>query len=270
MTIDALHRPVDRPRDSASEAGAIGTRDANIFLCPRCSRPLAVGVSTCAGCLTRLVRGVPLLKASGFVGLGLVVGLAVGGGVVGAVTLLGGSSTARVEEPPVVALPSAVAMPSAPPAVSASPQPAAPVADPAVPSTALAALQRSTTVNQRLVADADLLAKALAGRDPSPSEIAPLLRNLASTAALGSGVATTVGTWDDWADLSGALAAFYSSIDRVAQDALGASITNDRAYRDSGVRMLGVLARLVAIDTETRALAATVDVELPPLRTPAS
>jgi hypothetical protein len=55
MTIDALHGPVDRPRDQADAGPAIGTADANIFLCPRCTRPLAVGVSRCAGCRTRLV-----------------------------------------------------------------------------------------------------------------------------------------------------------------------------------------------------------------------
>ena len=73
MTIDALHCPLERGRDSSPESGAIGLPDTNIFLCPRCSRPLAVGVSRCAGCGTRLVAGVPLLKVSGFVGKPLVV-----------------------------------------------------------------------------------------------------------------------------------------------------------------------------------------------------
>src|SRR6478752_5298390 len=75
MTIDALHGTVDRPLDPSTGGAAIGAPDANIFLCPRCTRPLAVGVSRCAGCKTRLVAGVPLLKVSGFVALGLIAGL---------------------------------------------------------------------------------------------------------------------------------------------------------------------------------------------------
>ena len=89
MTIDALHGTVDRPLDPSTGGAAIGAPDANIFLCPRCTRPLAVGVSRCAGCKTRLVAGVPLLKVSGFVGLGMIAGLAIVGGIVGALTLAG-------------------------------------------------------------------------------------------------------------------------------------------------------------------------------------
>ena len=54
MTIDALHGPLERGRDSSPESVAIGVADANIFLCPRCSRPLAVGVVT-----LRRVRDAP-------------------------------------------------------------------------------------------------------------------------------------------------------------------------------------------------------------------
>ena len=265
MTIDALHGSVDRPRDAAGDGPAIGTPDANIFLCPRCSRPLAVGVSKCAGCGTRLVAGVPLLKVIGFVGLGLVVGLAIGGGILGVLTLAGGSAAATVAAPAVTVVPSAAAVPSVIGAASAAPQPSAAPPDPAVPAAALTALRRSTTVTQRLLADADLLARALAGNDPSPAEIAPLLRNLAATASLGDGVASTVGTWDEAGDVSGELASFYASIDRVAQDALTASITNGRAYRDAGTRMLAVLGRLTGLDADTRALAKTAGVDLPPL-----
>jgi hypothetical protein len=138
-------------------------------------------------------------------------------------------------------------------------------ADPNVPPAALTALRRSTSVNQRLLADADLLTRALGVPDPSPADIAPLLRNLAATASLGDGVASTVGTWDAASDVSGALASFYASIDRIAQDALTASITNDRAYQDAGTRMLAVLERLARLDAETRALAKTAGVDLPPL-----
>jgi hypothetical protein len=271
MTIDAVHGSVEAPHIRATDGVAIGSPDANIFLCPRCTRPLAVGASRCAGCRTRLVAGVPVLKVTGFVGLGLLAGLAFGGGTVGALTVLGGHTAAVA--PPVAAAPSPAVVASAAasgvPVASGASAPSAVPADPAVPAPAVTALRRSTTVNQRLLVGADLLGKALATRNPSPADIAPLLRSLGSTASFGDGIATTVGTWDEAASLSTALASFYSSIDRIAQDALTASITNERAYRDAGTRMLAVLDRLTQLDADTRALAAKVDVELPPL-TPAN
>jgi hypothetical protein len=265
MTIDALHGSVDRPRDPAGDGLAIGTPDANIFLCPRCSRPLAVGVSRCAGCGTRLVAGVPLLKVTGFVGMGLVAGLALGGAIFGALTLAGGSASAPTVAPPAAVAPSAVASPSTVPVASAVPQATVVPPDPGVPAAALTALRRSATVNQRLLADSELLTRALSGSDPSAAEIAPLLRNLAATASLGDGIASTVGTWDEASDVSAELASFYASIDRIAQDALTASITNERAYHDSGTRMLAVLGRLTGLDADTRVLAKTAGVDLPPL-----
>jgi hypothetical protein len=270
MTIDALHGPVERPRDQANAMPAIGTPDANIFPCPRCTRPLAVGVSRCGGCRTRLVAGVPLLKVSGFVALGLVVGLAVGGGLVGALTLLAGPTTVPLAAPPAAGVPSAIpgVRPGASEIATASVAPApstVPMA-PEVPPAALTALRQSTTVNQRLVADADLLASAMAVADPSSAEIAPLLRNLAATAASGDRIAASIGTWDEGVPFSGALTDFYASIDRIAHDGLAASITNERAYRDAGRRMLAVLDGVTDIDAAARRLAASVAIELPSLQ----
>ena len=257
MTLDALHGPVDRPLEAAGGSVAIGAADANIFLCPRCSRPLAVGVSKCAGCGTRLIAGVPLLKVGGFVGLGLVAGLLAGGGLVGVVTLGG----RPVAEP--VAVPPAVVIPSAPASVAPAPS-VAPVV-PLVPPAALSALRQATMVNQRLLADAQLLSDAMAADSPSAAEIAPLLRNLSSTAAFGDRLATTVATWDDGVTVSKDLAAFYGSIDRIATDGLASSLSNDPAYRAAGRRMLVALDGLTDLDAASRTLAATVDVELPPL-----
>lgn len=252
MTVDAM------PREPANASVAIGTRDANIFLCPRCSRPLAVGVSKCAGCGTRLVAGVPLLKVSGFVGAGVIVGLLVAGGGIGAATLLGRPGTATLVPPPPVVRPSTV---------PASVAPAASVAPvvPAVPPAALSALRQATVINQRLLADAELLSQAMAATAPAPTDIAPVLRSLAATAAFGDRAATAVGTWDDASLVATDLSAFYASIDRIAGEGLAASLNNARAYRDAGRKMLAVLAGVTDLDAASRGLAATVDVELPPL-----
>jgi hypothetical protein len=254
MTIDALHAPIERPLESAGTPPAIGAPDANIFLCPRCTRPLAVGVSRCASCGTRLVAGVPLLKVSGFVALGLVAGLLVGGGVVGAVMVVGRPEAVPIAPPPAVVVPASIA-----PAPSVAP------VVPDVPPAAVSALRQSTVINQRLLVDAELLTQAMAADAPSAVDIAPLLRNLASTAASGDRIATAVGTWDAGAAVSTDLAAFYASIDRIADDGLSASLNNVPAYRDAGRRMLAVLAGVPDLDAASRDLAATVDVELPPL-----
>ena len=177
--------------------------------------------------------------------------------VIGAVTLVRGPVAAPVAEPPAAAIPSAIPASIVPPSV-------VPVL-PAVPPAALSALRQSTVVNQRLLADADLLSQAMAASAPSPAEIAPLLRNLASTAAFGDRIATAVGTWDEGAAVATELAVFYSAIDRIAGEGLSASINNERAYRDAGRRMLTVLDGLPDLDAASRGLAATADVELPPL-----
>jgi hypothetical protein len=258
MTIDALHGPLERGRDSSPESVAIGAPDANIFLCPRCSRPLAVGVGRCAGCGTRLVAGVPLVKVSGFVALGLAAGLAVGGGIV-AVAMSGVQpASVPIAQPPVAVVPSAV-----PPApnVTAAPPPVAPL----VPPAALSALRQSTVVNQRLLADADLLATALAAEQPSSAEIAQLLRGLASTASYGDRLAPAVAKWDDGEAVSVALAAFYASIASVADQGLSASLTNERAYVDAGREMLALMEGLTDLDAASRGLATSADVQLPPL-----
>ena len=257
MTLDALHPPAERSLESESASVAIGEPDANIFLCPECSRPLSVGSSRCARCGTRLVAGVPLKKVSGFMGLGLMAGLLVGGGI-GAVTLLSGSVATPIAAPPPAAIPSAVP-------ASVAPVPSLVPVDPGVPPAALSALRQSTIVNQRLLADTDLLTQAMAVDTPSAAEIAPLLRNLASTAAFGDKLATTVGTWATGTTVSRELAAFYAAVERVADDGLAASLANERAYRDAGRRMLAVLDGLTDLDAASRGLAATVDVELPAL-----
>jgi hypothetical protein len=258
MTIDALRGPVDRPRDASPEPVAIGASDQNIFLCPNCTRPLAVGVSRCTGCGTRLVAGVPLLRVGGFVGLGLVVGMVVGGGLVAAVGSLTRPAADSIVQPPVAV------MPSAAPLVSAAPAPVAPVV-PAVPPAALSALRQSTVVNQRLLADGDLLSRALASGNPSAAEIAPLLRGLATNAAFGDRLVPAVASWDDGVAVSQGLAAFYASIARVADEGLAASLTNERAYVEAGRRMLLILDGLTDLDAASRGLAASADTELPPL-----
>jgi hypothetical protein len=260
MTVDAVRGGARRGSDMTTEQVAIGEADANIFNCPRCSRPQAVGNSRCAGCGLRMVAGVPLTRVSGFVAAGLVLGLLVGGGTVAAVTMLSRPINAPVAQAPSVVVPSA-----APVAPSAAPVAAPPVVDPAIPAAALSALRQSTILNQRLLSDADRLSAALRSGNPSGAEIAPLLRNLASTASFGDRLAPTVGDWSDGSTVAERLATFYAAVGRIAEEGLAASLQNSRAYVDAGERMLVVLGQLTDLDADSRALAASADLELPPL-----
>jgi hypothetical protein len=256
MTVEVARGRARRAKNVVTEEMAIGEVDANIFNCPRCTRPLAVGISRCAGCGLRLVGGIPMTRVAGFVAAGLVLGLLVGGGAVVGVTAL----TKPVDR--VITQAPAKVVPTAAPVV---PTAAPPIVDPTIPASALSALRQSTTLNQRLLADSDRLAAALRSSNPSGAEIAPLLRALASTASFGDRLAPSVGDWSAGAAVSQGLATFYAAIERVADEGLAASILNSRAYEVAGRRMLSVLGQLTDLDAASRTLASSAGVELPPL-----
>jgi hypothetical protein len=259
MTVEVARGRARRGKNAPIQQAPIGEADANIFNCPRCARPLAVGISRCAGCGLRMVSGVPLTRVLGFVAPGLILGLLAGGGLVFAMT-----SLTRPIAAPVAQVPTTV-VPSAAPVASVAPRVAAPVVNPAIPAAAVSALRQSTTLNQRLLADADRLEIALASDRPSGAEIAPLLRALASTASFGDRLAPNVAHWADGAAVSEGLATFYAAVGRVADEGLTASVQNNRAYVDAGKKMLLVLGQLRGLDAASRTLAATADIELPPL-----
>jgi hypothetical protein len=120
-------------------------------------------------------------------------------------------------------------------------------------------------LNQRLLADADRLAVALSSDRPSGAEIAPLLRALASTASFGDRLAPNVAQWPDGIAVSDSLVLFYAAVGRVAHEGLTASVQNDRAYIEAGRKMLVILDQVTKLDAATRTLAASAEIELPPL-----
>lgn len=259
MSFDAVPDPVERVRasmaDSVSAAAVTIGADEEIFLCPTCARPLANGVARCPGCGTRLVAGVSLLKVGGFVGLGLVVGLVVAGSVIGATGLASGLGTiAGVQGTPGT-------VPSTQPSVSAPIVPPGPK----VPASAATALHQSTLINQRLLGDSRRLDRVLARTSPQASDIAPLLRSLASTATFGDDIPAALRRWEEGADLADRLESFYASVGRVADQGLSASLQNPRSYISAARRMQKVLDGLVGLDKTARSIATTVGVELPPL-----
>jgi len=232
---------------------AIGEHDSEIFDCPRCGRPQAVGNSRCVGCGLRMVAGIPLPKVTGFVVVGLIVGLLVGGGGVAAMTVL----SHPADRPAAVSTGDA-----APPAPGATVRP---TVDPTVPTAALAALRQSALVNDRLLSDGRRLKAALDGSRPSGSDLAPILRSIVATASIGQRVAPIIDQWAAAGSVSTRLDSFYTSVSSAGEDGLSASIRNSSAYVSASKRVLSLLEKVAGLDASSRALAATAGVELVPL-----
>ena len=238
----------------------IGELDANIFACPACSRPLGSGTRRCPGCATRLIAGVKASRAVVFVGAGGLAGFALGAGLVALMTMLNAQPAQAVIQPaPPIVTPSQAPIAVAPPA---------PAVDPGIPSSALSALRQTTAINQRVVTDAARLSTALAAAKPSSSEIAPILRAMASTATVGQRLAPTVGGWDQAESVSADFVAFYAAIAKTADEGLSSSLSSSRAYVAAAEEMLRVVRGLDAIDAASRTLAASADLTLPPLTAP--
>jgi hypothetical protein len=260
MTIDALRAKSTRARRLKRPDIPIGEADANIFNCPACARPLAVGTSRCPACSTRLIDGVRATRAAVFIAIGFLVGGIVGAGLGGVVALAATAEPAAIVEPNTNATPSGAPLASAP--VLAP--------DPTVPASALAALHQTTLLNQRIVIDAERLEAAVKAKTPSAVEIARVLRVLAASAGFGDRVAPDVADWSDGATLSEGLVEFYATIGTTARDGLSASVNNRSAYVKAGRSMLSVLGGLDDLDAEARVLAAWAQFALPPLEpTPA-
>lgn len=259
MTIDALPGKARRSKSTSPEALPIGETDANIFDCPSCRRPLGVGTRRCPGCRTRLLSGTRAVTVLGYAVAGLLVGALVGGGLVGAAWALTPAVPALAEGPVATSAPLASAL--AQPTV-------APVAPPAVPPAAISALRQSAELNQRLVTDAARLSTALAG-EPSAADLARILRSLAANASFGDRLPPALASWSAAAPLSTGLAEVYVAVGAIAGEALDHSLSDRRAYVDAARRMIALIADVEALDAEARAVAATVDVDLPPLTVPA-
>jgi hypothetical protein len=258
MTIEALRGKSTRARRTRRQALPIGEADANIFNCPACARPLAVGTPRCPECNTRLIDGIRATRAIGFMAIGVLIGAIAGAGTVGVVAAV------ALAEPVAVVDTSDITGPVSSGAPAASAPVVAP--DPTIPGAALAALRQSTLLNQRLVVDGDRLSAALAAKKPSAVEIARILRVLAASAAFGDRIAPDVAVWSDGQVVSEGLTDFYSNVGATAREGLTASINNTKAYVAAGKAMKGVLAGLDDLDAEARVLAAWADVSLPPLQ----
>ena len=242
---------------AASQGQAIGEADAYVFNCPACARPLSNGTMKCPGCGSRLIMGVLLKRAGAILVLGIAIGVVVGGGLMGSIAMLSASTSATAIQQPVATIPTTA--PVAPTVPTAAP----PLA--AAPQTAISALSGTAVVNGRITVDAMTLKTTLATRGVSTFEIARALRSLAADAALGMDLTGRMAPWTDARHVTAELDAFYRSMASAARDGLRASLTDASAYRASATAMLATIEDLGSVDASSRALAATVSLELPPV-----
>jgi hypothetical protein len=265
---------------SGSEAPgmAIGEIGRTVFSCPNCSRPLAVGVRRCPGCSSRLVLGVQLGRASTFVMVGLIVGVGFGGGlgaVLSAIRLPAhdaqiaeiAATVALARAAQIQAAASLAAVPSQ--AISTTGGSTGTGTTATIPGISASALSQALVLDTRLTDATTAFEAALAAPKLSIEDVSQLLRNASADASIGLQLAESMSAWPDGAALSGQLATFYTSVQMVAADGLGASIRDEAAYRDAATAMTDLLAGLGTIDSQARHLASSNGIGVPAAVTPA-
>ena len=249
------------------ESLAIGEINQTVFDCPKCARPIAIGVRRCPGCGTHLVLGIPLTKVSIFTGAGLVVGIALGVALGFGLNL--GRAAAAAPGPAIGALPSQPPTPAGggtTPTLVPSAVPSAPAVGSDIPSMSRSALSQALDVNGRFVAGAATLRDLLAARDFDASNVAETLRSLSADSVFGQELAGRLADWSGSADLGRDLGALYERVHQSATDSLVFSVRDEAAFREAASDMIAILNGLKAVDREARALADSVGlVTAPPV-----
>ncbi|HEX5825607.1 MAG TPA: hypothetical protein VFY18_14205 [Candidatus Limnocylindrales bacterium] len=274
MTVNAARRtrrrtsvPKPEPIVAPTESLAIGEINQTVFDCPKCARPLAIGVSRCPGCGTRLVLGIPLAKVSIFVSGGVAIGIAVGAvfsfglGIGRAVAATPPATTSLPSQPTVPAGggPTATPTPTTVPGTGGTTD---------MPPITRSALTQALGVNGRLGAGADALRASLAARDFDASAVAQTLRSMSADSVFGQQLASRLTSWPSSTSLGGNLDALYDSVHQSATEWLVASVRDEKSYRSAATAMLDVLSGLAAIDAEARALADGIGIAPSPAAAP--
>jgi hypothetical protein len=243
-----------RPKTPRIPSYGIGDKDAHVFNCPVCARPLPDGTWQCPGCSTHLVFGVTFKRAGGLLAFGAVVGILFGGLAMSVAIGLGLPSSPA----------SANGLPGTPtnngghPSASVAPG-SSPVA--VAPKASIAAMHQMALLDQRIAEDgATLKAAVKANR---PGDIARALRTLGSDAAVGAKYVVALGTWPEATALAASRSDFYASVTSTSRAALTKSVSNKKAYKASGKSMIAVLKRVPKLDAATRKLAVIAGTDLP-------
>lgn len=232
----------------------IGDKDAHVFNCPVCARPLPDGTWQCPGCSTHLVFGVTFKRAGGLLAFGAVIGILSGGLAMSVAIGLGlPSSPAGVN-----GLPGTTTNNGGQANASLAPG-ASPVV--AAPRASIAAMHQMALLDQRIADDgATLKAAVKANR---PGDIARSLRTLGSDAAIGAKYVVALAKWPEAAGLAASRGDFYAAVTSSSRAALTKSVSNKKAYAKSGKSMLTILKKVPKLDASARKLAIVAGTDLP-------
>jgi hypothetical protein len=260
---------------------AIGEIGQTIFSCPACGRPLAVGVRKCSGCSTRLLMGVQLGRAGTFVTIGVILGVAFGGGLAAILSATrlpahdaqvaeaaAAAALARAAEVQTAAAPVAIASPAIP-RTGGSGGSTGVGTSVAIPAISSSALSQALVLNVGLSQSAADLAAAAAVPKVDVLVVSQLLRKASADSVIGLQLAQNLRVWSGGSAVADRLTTFYTELRTTADEGLGASIRDQAAYRDAGRAVLKLLGGLVAIDGQARSLAASAGIGLPAVTSPA-
>jgi hypothetical protein len=232
----------------------IGDKDAHVFNCPVCARPLPDGTWQCPGCSTHLVFGVTFKRAGGLLAFGAVIGILSGGLAMSVAIGLGlPTSPAGVN-----GLPGTTTNNGGQANASLAPG-ASPIV--AAPKASIAAMHQMALLDQRIADDgATLKAAVKANR---PGDIARSLRTLGADAAIGAKYVVALAKWPEAAALAASRGDFYAAVTSSSRAALTKSVSNKKAYKASGKSMLNILKKVPKLDASARKLAVVAGTDLP-------
>jgi DNA-directed RNA polymerase subunit RPC12/RpoP len=253
---------------------SIGEIGQTVFSCPACSRPLALGARRCPGCGSRLLMGVQLGRVSTFVLVGLIVGVAFGGGlaaVLSAVRMPAHDAYVADVAAAAALAQAAQAQAAAPPKVAATPATGGSSGSStgSIPAISASALRQALVVDKRLDTAAAGLTAALAASTMNVQDVSELLRAASTDSVIGLQLAQNVKSWPGGVAFGAELTAFYESVQATATDGLTNSIHNEAAYRRSARAMVELLGGLAALDARARQVGATAGLSLPAETSPA-
>jgi hypothetical protein len=287
MTVNVARRRAKAAAGGPDRSdGPIGEIGQTVFGCPACGRPLAIGVRRCPSCSARLVMGVRAGRAAMFVTIGLILGVAFGGGLAAALTLirqpdhdaqvarvaaataLAGAAQVQAQEQ-AQAQAAASAVPHATPAIVPGSGSIGTGSSVTIPANSASALTQALILNARLSDSTAALRAALAAPKFDAQEVSQLLREASANSVIGLQLAESLNAWSGGTAVGGRMVTFYTAIQSTAAEGLGASIRNDPAYRRAATSMVALLAGLGPMDDQARQLAATVGINLPAAVSPA-
>jgi hypothetical protein len=284
MTVDVARRRSKgriTPGGDQQSGMAIGEIGQTIFSCPACGRPLAIGVRKCSGCSTRLLMGVQLGRAGTFVTIGLILGVAFGGGLAAILSAsrlpahdaqvaeaAAAAALARAAEVQAAAAPVAIASPAIPRTGGSGGSTGAGTSV-TMPAISSSALSQALVLDVRLSQSTADLEAAAAAPKVDVLVVAQLLRKASADSVIGLQLAQNLRVWSGGSAVADRLTTFYTELRTTADEGLGASIRDQAAYREAAHAVVKLLGGLDAVDGQARSLAAGAGIGLPAATSPA-